>query len=69
VTGEALKTGREEANMTQQEAASKLGLTQAYLSMLERGRRPVRSCCAGNEGISSAAYGITPPSESSVDFG
>jgi transcriptional regulator with XRE-family HTH domain len=41
VTGESLKTGRKEANMTQQEAASKLGLTQAYLSMLERGQRPV----------------------------
>jgi transcriptional regulator with XRE-family HTH domain len=41
VTGEALKAGREEANLTQQEAASKLCLTQAYLSMLERGRRPV----------------------------
>jgi transcriptional regulator with XRE-family HTH domain len=41
MTGEALKTGREAANLTQQEAASKLGLTQAYLSMLERGRRPV----------------------------
>jgi transcriptional regulator with XRE-family HTH domain len=41
VTGEALKAGREEANLTQQEAASRLGLTQAYLSMLERGRRPV----------------------------
>ena len=41
MTGEALKAGREEANLTQQEAASKLGLTQAYLSMLERGRRPV----------------------------
>jgi transcriptional regulator with XRE-family HTH domain len=41
VTGEALKTGREEANLTQQEASSRLGLTQAYLSMLERGRRPV----------------------------
>jgi transcriptional regulator with XRE-family HTH domain len=41
VTGEALKAGREEANLTQQEAASKLGLTQAYLSMLERGHRPV----------------------------
>jgi len=41
VTGEALKTGREHAKLTQQEAASKLGLTQAYLSMLERGRRPV----------------------------
>lgn len=41
MNGEALKTGREEANLTQQEAASRLGLTQAYLSMLERGRRPV----------------------------
>ena len=41
MTGETLKAGREEANLTQQEAASKLGLTQAYLSMLERGRRPV----------------------------
>jgi transcriptional regulator with XRE-family HTH domain len=41
MTGEALKTGREEAKLTQQDAASKLGLTQAYLSMLERGRRPV----------------------------
>jgi transcriptional regulator with XRE-family HTH domain len=41
VTGEALKAGREKANLTQQVAASKLGLTQAYLSMLERGRRPV----------------------------
>jgi transcriptional regulator with XRE-family HTH domain len=41
VTGEALKTGREHASLTQQEAASRLGLTQAYLSMLELGRRPV----------------------------
>jgi len=41
VTGEALKSGREQASLTQQEAASRLGLTQAYLSMLERGRRPV----------------------------
>ena len=41
MTGNALRTGREEAKLTQQEAASRLGLTQAYLSMLERGRRPV----------------------------
>lgn len=41
MTGEALKAGREGASLTQQEAAAKLGLTQAYLSMLERGRRPV----------------------------
>ena len=41
MTGKTLKTGRERANLTQQEAASRLRLTQAYLSMLERGRRPV----------------------------
>jgi transcriptional regulator with XRE-family HTH domain len=41
VTGDVLRTGREGANLTQQEAASRLGLTQAYLSMLERGRRSV----------------------------
>lgn len=41
MTGEMLKTGREQANLTQQQAAVRLGLTQAYLSMLERGRRPV----------------------------
>jgi len=41
VTGNALRTGREEAKLTQQEAASRLGLTQPYLSMLERGSRPV----------------------------
>jgi len=41
LTGEALKAAREEAKLTQAEAAAKLGLTQAYLSMLERGLRPV----------------------------
>jgi transcriptional regulator with XRE-family HTH domain len=41
VTSGRLKAGREQANLTQQEAASRLGLTQAYLSMLERGHRPV----------------------------
>lgn len=41
MTGNDLRTGREEAKLTQQEAASRLGLTQAYLSMLERGRRHV----------------------------
>ncbi len=41
MTGQALKKGREGTKLTQQEAASRLGLTQAYLSMLERGYRPV----------------------------
>jgi transcriptional regulator with XRE-family HTH domain len=41
MTGTDLKTARLKTNWTQQQAASKLGLTQAYLSMLESGQRPV----------------------------
>jgi transcriptional regulator with XRE-family HTH domain len=36
-----LKLGRERAGMTQLQAAVRLGLSQPYLSQLERGRRPV----------------------------
>lgn len=46
MTGVALKSARLNANMTQQEAASMLGLTQAYLSMVEKGHRPVTSSLA-----------------------
>ena len=41
MTGTDLKGARERANSTQAQAASKLGLTQAYLSMVERGHRRV----------------------------
>jgi transcriptional regulator with XRE-family HTH domain len=41
MTGADLKTAREKAGATQAQAAARLGLTQAYLSMLERGHRPV----------------------------
>ncbi|MGO9795708.1 MAG: helix-turn-helix domain-containing protein [Terracidiphilus sp.] len=41
MTGTDLKTGRVTAGWTQQKAASRLGLTQAYLSMVEHGRRRV----------------------------
>jgi transcriptional regulator with XRE-family HTH domain len=43
MTGTDLKTARLSANWTQQRASSKLGLTQAYLSMVECGLRPVSS--------------------------
>jgi transcriptional regulator with XRE-family HTH domain len=46
MTGTDLKTARLKTNWTQQQAASKLGLTQAYLSMVERGQRPVTSSLA-----------------------
>jgi len=41
LTGTELKSARENAQWTQQQAASGLGLTQAYLSMVEGGLRPV----------------------------
>src|SRR5882757_1371954 len=46
MTGTDLKTARLKTSWTQQQAASLLGLTQAYLSMLERGQRPVTSSLA-----------------------
>ncbi|MBW8747889.1 MAG: helix-turn-helix transcriptional regulator [Acidobacteria bacterium] len=41
VTGKELKTARSIHRWTQVEAAEHLGVTQAYLSMVERGARPV----------------------------
>ena len=38
---EQLKSARLAAGLTQQLAAARLGISQAYLAMLERGRRPV----------------------------
>src|SRR4051812_6383833 len=42
----ALKAARRAAKLTQQNAAKLLGVTQAYLSMLERGTRPVSETLA-----------------------
>lgn len=41
MTGQDLKSARTASNWTQAEAAHRLGVTQAYLSMLEHGSRPV----------------------------
>ena len=41
VTGNDLKSARDALNWTQAKAARRLGVTQAYLSMVERGSRPV----------------------------
>ena len=41
MNGAQIKEARLVASCTQQEAARKLGVTQAYLSMVERGNRPV----------------------------
>src|ERR1017187_5420928 len=39
MTGNDLRNARKRRGWTQRQAARKLGLTQAYLSMLENGRR------------------------------
>ncbi len=41
MTGYELKAARMASSWTQNDAAEKLGVTQAYLSMVERGARPV----------------------------
>jgi transcriptional regulator with XRE-family HTH domain len=41
MTGKAFKAARERERWTQHEAAERLGTTQAYVSMVEQGRRPV----------------------------
>jgi len=46
MTGSELKEGRRRTSLTQQEAAKRLCLTQAYLSMLERNHRPVTPALA-----------------------
>jgi transcriptional regulator with XRE-family HTH domain len=41
MTTEDLRDGREDAKLTQAQAATKLGVSQPYLSLLEKGHRPV----------------------------
>ena len=43
VTGNELKNARKASSWTQAQAAARLGVTQAYLSMVERGERAVSS--------------------------
>src|ERR1700727_1480735 len=45
--GTRLKEGRQKRNWTQLQAARALGVTQAYLSMVEKGRRAVSAVLAG----------------------
>lgn len=66
MTGTDLKDARRKAKWTQAKAASKLGLTQAYLSMVESGHRPVTSSLAE---LALKVFDLPPtvlPLESSV---
>lgn len=41
MSGEALRRAREEYRWTQAQAGARLGISQAYVALLEKGRRPV----------------------------
>lgn len=57
MTGSDLKSARLDSRWTQAEAALRLGVSQAYLSMVERGTRPVSADLAASV---VRVFGITP---------
>jgi transcriptional regulator with XRE-family HTH domain len=67
VTGDDLKSGRERKGWTQQDAAAKLGVSQPYLSLMEKRVRRVPDKLARE---AAAAFGLsaaTLPLEMSLD--
>ena len=57
MTGTNLRTGREHKGWTQQQAARKLGVSQPYLSLLEKGARRVPKKLARK---AATVYGLSP---------
>ena len=56
MTGKDLKFGREEKGWTQEEAATRLHVSQPYLSLMERGARPVPEKLARR---AASAFGLS----------
>ena len=57
MTNQQFKAGRMQARLTQMHAAQRLGLSQPYLSQLERGQRPVTPELAR---VATKVYGLPP---------
>ena len=56
MTGKDLKLGREQQGWTQQEVATKLSVSQPYLSLMEKGARPVPEKLARK---ATSAFGLS----------
>ena len=68
MTGESLRKSRREAGWTQERLSARLGLTQEYVSLMERGRRPVPDHVAGAVArLLSLPVTALPLSESAIN--
>ena len=56
MTGKDLKLGREEKGWTQEQAAARLSVSQPYLSLMEKGARPVPKKLARK---AASAFGLS----------
>jgi transcriptional regulator with XRE-family HTH domain len=61
MTGEHLKSGREQKGWTQEQAASKLGVSQPYLSLMEKGLRRVPEKLARKAATAFGLSAVTLP--------
>jgi len=65
MTAQELKSVRERRGWTQQQAAARLGVSQPYLSLLERGRRPVTPALARR---AARVFSLPPTALPAADF-
>lgn len=65
MTGKDLKLGREQKGWTQEEAASRLSVSQPYLSLMEKGLRPVPEKLAHKAATAFGLSATTLPVETS----
>jgi transcriptional regulator with XRE-family HTH domain len=65
MTGNDLKLGREQKGWTQEEAASRLNVSQPYLSLMEKGLRPVPEKLAHKAATAFGLSATTLPVETS----
>jgi transcriptional regulator with XRE-family HTH domain len=65
MTGKDLKSGREQKGWTQEQAASRLSVSQPYLSLIEKGARPVPEKLARRAASAFGLSATTLPVETS----